>query len=138
MGAGYTHICDKCGYKISTSGPWEFYRDSGGKRKPYGHPGPFSEEAKKIGVYGLSARVYCPKCDRAFNLVLVEFKEPVHETFDLWWSRWEPNDDSKQTSRAKCPKCGGADWILEPDEDRDIACPRCGEGKLVGDTEWIA
>jgi len=53
MGAGYSHRCNKCGYSVSTSGPWEFYRDNKGERRHYGHPVPFSDEARKRGIHGL-------------------------------------------------------------------------------------
>ena len=77
MGAHYTYRCEACGHEVSTSGPWEFYRDEQGRRQAYGHPVPCSKEAARRGVYGLSGELYCPTCDRVFDLVLVEFKQPV-------------------------------------------------------------
>lgn len=48
MGGFWDCVCDNCGYKVETSGPWDFYRDTEGKRKTYGHPKPYSREAKDI------------------------------------------------------------------------------------------
>jgi len=80
MGAGYIHVCSDCGYSVSTSGPSEFYRDREGKRKIYGHPDPLSFEALERGIYGFSGEVYCPNCDKVFDLVLVELKKPFEDT----------------------------------------------------------
>jgi hypothetical protein len=60
MGSWYKLKCDNCGYSVNTSGPWEFYRDSEGKRKPYGHPVPTSKEAEESGIHGLTGELYCP------------------------------------------------------------------------------
>lgn len=142
MGAGYIHKCTKCGYSVSTSGPWEFYRDSKGNRKPYGHPAPISKEAEKRGIYGLSGIVYCPNCDKVFDLVLVEFKEPshdeLHNSFYMWLGMYEPKDDFKKEGAVKCPECGSTNLILKPREDREVICPRCKEGKLRGTIRWIS
>lgn len=88
MGAGYIHKCDKCGYTVHTSGPWEFYRDSNGERKEYGHPTPFSKEAELCGISGLSGELYCPKCDQVWDLVLVEYKSPIKEGFLVWSGKY--------------------------------------------------
>ena len=138
MGAGFIHKCDKCGYSVSTSYPWEFYRDSKGKRKPYGHPVPTSEEARQCGIYGLSGEVYCPNCDKTFDLILVEFKEVSQDSLSVWGSRCEPKDEFKKEGAVKCPECGGINLILEPVENREVTCPRCNKGKLVGHMEWIS
>jgi len=138
MGAGYIHECDKCGYSVSTSGPSEFYRDSTGERKPYGHPSPISKEAKKCGIYGLSADLYCPNCDKNFDLILVEFKKPSKDGIGVWTGGCEPKDEFKGKNAVKCPKCGSTNLVLGPDEDRKITCPRCKEGRLVGKMEWIS
>jgi len=45
-----------------TSGPWEFYRDEEGRRKPFGNPVPISKGAAERGIYGLSGKLYCPNC----------------------------------------------------------------------------
>ena len=68
MGAGHEWICNTCGYAIKTSGSWEFYRDSKGQHKPYGHPGAGSEEARNAGIKGFSTEAYCPTCDSVIAL----------------------------------------------------------------------
>ncbi len=55
MGAEYVLECNNSRRSIRMSGPWEFYRDEHGKRKVYGHPRAISEEARRRGIYGLSA-----------------------------------------------------------------------------------
>jgi DNA-directed RNA polymerase subunit M/transcription elongation factor TFIIS len=138
MGAGYVHKCNECGYSVSTSGPWEFYRDSKGKRKPYGHPVPMSEEARQRGIYGLSGALYCPNCDEVFDLILVEFKKPSQDSLSVWGGMCEPKDEFKDEGAVKCPKCDNRNLILGPMEDREVTCPRCKEGKMVGEMEWIS
>jgi len=124
MGAIYTLICDHCGHKITTSGPWEFYRDEKGKIKPYGHPIPASAEAAERGVYGLRADMYCPKCGKIRSVILVEYKKPCHDSLEMWSGRCE--EDKKEV---KCPVCGSTNLILEPPEE-GIRCPKCGKGTL--------
>jgi len=70
MGAAYSHTCNECGHVVRTSGPWEFYRDKEGKRKPYGHPAPTSREAAEAGIYGLSAELYCPECGKTYDIII--------------------------------------------------------------------
>ena len=119
MGAGYVHECDQCGYSIHTSGPWEFYRDSEGNRKPYGHPKPSSEEARRRGIWGFSAILYCPKCDKTYDIVLNEFR-------------------FKEEKAVKCPECGSTSLLCAACGDTGITCPRCGKGNLVGMMEYIS
>ena len=138
MGAEYSHKCNKCGYFVSTSGPWEFYRDSKGDRKFYGHPVPISDEARQRGIYGLSGELYCSNCDETFDLILVEFKKPSQDSSSVWSGKCEPKNEFKGEGAVKCPKCGSTNLILGPVEDREVACPRCKEGKLVGKMEWIS
>ena len=124
MGTIYTLKCDHCGYEITTSGPWEFYRDENGKIKPYGHPIPASAEAMERGVYGLMADMYCPKCGKIRRVVLVEFDEPCEDTLMIWSGRCE-----EEKMEVKCPVCGNTHLILEPEEG--IKCPKCGKGTLT-------
>lgn len=138
MGAGYIHACDKCGYEVSTSGPWEFYRDSKGKRKDYGHPVPFSDEAKEAGIYGLSAQLYCKQCDAVHDLIVVEYKHAGKDTLGLWSGQWEPKGEYLEPDAAKCPKCGSADLLLGPQEQTITPCPKCGDGRLIGRMDWIS
>ena len=127
MGAGFVHNCDNCGYSVNTSGPWEFYRDKEGNRKPYGHPGPMSREAKKRGIWGFSEDQYCPKCDEVFDVIVVEFAGPNQ--------RWAPKDEYK---KIKCPKCGVRNLIFVSQEGKEVTCPRCRKGKWIGRMEYIS
>ena len=95
MGAGYDFKCNCCGYRFSTSGPWEFYRNLKGQRKLYGHPSPVSVEAQLHGIYGLSGELYCLRCDKVFDLILVEFQRPAVESFLVWSGSCEPKDEYK-------------------------------------------
>jgi len=137
MGAVHSHTCNKCGYSVTTSGPWEFYRDGEGERRWFGHPLPLSDEAKKRGIYGLFGTLYCPSCDETFDRILVEFKKPSHDFLSVWLGKCEPLDEFKQKGAVRCPRCGGLNLVLGAMKDREIACPRCIEGKLVGRVEKI-
>ena len=137
MGASYLHTCDNCGYSVSTSGPWEFFRDAEGARQPYGHPAPMSREAKSRGIFGLSAHVYCPHCDRTFDLVLIEYKKPTSKSLSVWMDKSEPADEY-DGKVLKCPKCGNTDLLLDESDGKEVVCPRCNKGKLVSRMEWIS
>ncbi len=138
MGAGYVHKCDRCGHSVETSGPWEFYRDAEGKIKEYGHPGPVSREAEDAGVYGFTAILYCPTCDKTFEAVLVEFKEPCKFVPGAWTGRCEPKEEFTRPNAVKCSQCGKVDLLLGPAKENPPTCPRCKQGKLVGQMEWIS
>jgi uncharacterized protein YbaR (Trm112 family) len=141
MGTGYSCKCDRCGYSVSTSGPWEFYRDSKGNRKPYGHPVPTSEEARERGIYGFSGELYCPKCDRKFeDLILVEFvgSSPDYSLDYLSaWAAWGKAEDMFKGG-VTCPECHVTNLIWDTTEAEEAVCPRCKEGILVGEAIWIA
>jgi len=137
MGAEFRYICSKCGYSIVTSGPWEFYRDRLGNRRPAGHPVPlFCLEGP--GIFGLSGEVYCPTCDEVFDVVLVEFKEPTLDTYAVWSGQCEPTEEFKKKDAVRCPQCGNPHLILGPDEETKTRCPRCQNGVLKGRVEWIS
>jgi rRNA maturation protein Nop10 len=138
MGAEYFLECNKCGRSVRTSGPWEFYRDKGGRRRAYGHPRPISEEAREQGVYGLSASMYCSDCGRVSSLVLVEFATPIKSPRSVWLENNEPKEEYKSEKPVKCPKCGGENLLLEPSEDREMKCFHCKEGRLILKDMWIA
>lgn len=135
MGTGYIHKCSHCAYIFRTSGPWEFYRDKNGKRKPYGHPAPISKQARERGIYGLSADIYCPECDSVHDLVIVEFKKPNDNSLDVWTGNFEPVNEEDDV---KCPECGNRRLVFVPDEDKEVKCPHCEEGYLKGYQEWIS
>jgi len=97
-----------------------------------------SEEARQRGIYGLSGELYCPNCDEVVDLILVEFKKPSQDSLSVWGGMCEPRDEFKDEGAVKCPKCDNRNLILGPMEDRGVTCPRCKEGKLVGEMEWIS
>jgi len=137
-GLYYLHKCHICGYTVSTSGPWEFYRDAPGKRKTYGHPVPLSQEAAQAGIHGLSAIVYCAVCDKSFDVVLVEFKQPCRRPLSVWLGECEPKEEFKEEDVVKCPDCGNTRLVFGEYENADTRCPRCKQGKLVARLEWIS
>jgi uncharacterized protein YbaR (Trm112 family) len=135
MGAGFAWTCDHCGHSVRTSGPWEFYRDREGRRKPYGHPVPISQEAKDAGVSGLSGELYCPNCDEVFDVIRVEFKRP---TSNPWSKDNEPTDEFKGKDRVTCPRCRVSLLIAAPGPGEKIACPRCKVGTFLVSMPWIS
>ena len=135
MGAGFIIRCSKCGYSVSTSGPWEFYRNWRGKKKPYGHPVPISWWARRRGIYGLLEILYCPHCDETFDVIVSEFKKPIKNGSSPWGDEHELKDEFKDKV-PQCPKCGHSDMMLVPGENDEITCPRCKEGILEGTHEY--
>ena len=138
MATGFTHTCSNCSYSVSTSGPHEFYRDADGVRKPYGHPAPFSDEARERGIYGLSGALYCAKCDEVFDVILVEFEEPAQNDIMVWGGRCTPKQGYRGRRVIKCPKCTIRNLILIRQEGEEPMCPRCRRGRLIGRAEWIS
>ena len=135
MATFFSHTCENCGYSVHTSGPHEFYRDSDGNRKQYGHPVPLSEEAKQRGIYGSSGILYCAKCDEVVDVITFEYEKPIKSDGVGWSGPGIPKYEYKEEKPIKCPKCGGQDLI--PSEDEEVACPRCRKGKLIGKVEFI-
>lgn len=151
MPIDYSHKCNKCGYSVITSAEWEFYRDSEGKRKGYGHPIPASLEAAEAGIYGYDATVYCSNCDQTFNIILREYKKPYFEKkrgflWTLYFFDFLPRfmgrirktaelkDEYKKEGAVKCPKCGNVKLVQSEvflNDIRIVICPRCKEGKLI-------
>jgi hypothetical protein len=138
VGASYVHICDGCGYRVRTSGPWEFYRDDEGRVRDYGHPAPVSKEAIEAGIHGLMGRHYCPRCDKVSRVIVVEFVEPYRGRGSVWLEGAAVKPEYKREGAVKCPRCGAIELILEPAEEGGPPCPRCRGGTLVGTMEWIA
>lgn len=135
MGTGYEWKCTACGYKIETSGPWEFYRDKRGIRKPYGHPTPISREAKRRGIYGLSASMYCPACDTVADSILVEFEAPEKDSLAIWSGRARVKQQYEH-GEPTCMQCGGILYLVLPEDE--ITCPRCNKGIFEGGIAWIS
>jgi hypothetical protein len=132
MGAGVLIRCSKCEFSVTTSGPWEFYRNWIGRRKPYGHPASISWWAERRGIYGFSEILYCPHCDETFDVILSEFKKPIKDSLSAWGMLIKLSEECKEEKKAQCPKCGNRDMIFSPGESDEISCPRCKEGKLEG------
>ena len=133
MGRSITYGCNSCGHTVTFSGPWEFYRDAKGRRKPYGHPVPVSREAENRGICGLSAQMYCPSCHRGVDIIVVEFTEPVVETLSVWSRAWRPKpaySDWESKIAYRCPECGWDHVITQP-PGRDWKCPKCKAGAMV-------
>lgn len=138
MGAQNSFTCGECGYTVTTSGPWEFYRDEDGARHPYGHPGPASREARERGVWGLSAELYCPDCDEVHDIVVVEFVEPVSDARDVWMRNYTPRQEFQRPGGVRCPGCGGTFMLLGPEGAPPVDCPRCGSVSMTGKQDWIS
>ena len=125
----YVHVCDKCGFTVETSGLWEFYRDSNGKFKSYGHPIPNSIEAEESGIYGLYGIYYCVDCGKNSQNIVFESKFPVFEKTALWNVRLEPISPYGDGFRPVCEHCGSKRIFLHPAK---VPCPKCKEGYLKG------
>ena len=128
MGSGTEWKCNSCGYEVITSGPWEFYRDATGQRKPYGHPVPISDEARQAGMKGFSVKWYCPDCRTVQDVILIEYKEPVAH-----YEKWKGFGQSSE-SAPECPKCGAELKRML----KGHVCPRCTDGKFEYSSWWIA
>ena len=114
---GYTYTCNNCGHTVYTSGPHLFYRDNSGNLKPYGHPSPISEEARRRGIWGSYAILYCYRCDRTYKLVLYE---------------------RGVAAQLKCPECSNTDFNFGKEGDTGITCPQCKNGKLMSKLHWMS
>ena len=127
MAIFFIHRCNKCHYEVKTSGPHEFYRDENGQIQWYGHPGPVSEVARKVGVHGLEHTCYCPKCDKTFSHIALEFPSPVIvEQGDSPW--FHLNEGKANYNPPKCPDCGNTEIVFN---ESGVSCPRCSKGKLI-------
>jgi hypothetical protein len=142
MGASFVWHCPHCGYKVTTSGPWEFYRDASGNIKPYGHPAPTSPEAESAGISGLLAYAYCANCDAVRQVILVEFRRPHHDPATFWVHpepRPEPMPPYSPSPVPICPVCFNPGIVYASDEDcSPPRCPRCRCGVLEGQMQWIS
>ena len=137
MGAVFEHKCTSCGYSVSTSGPWEFYRDKNGQMTPYGHPVPASKEAQERGIYGFYGTLYCPICDATHEIILVEFKEPCRRSIQAWGGEFEPKEEYQKKDAVKCPSCGSIALLFGPAKEKQLVCQHCGKGMMIGSTRFI-
>jgi len=109
----------------------EFYRDTSGVRKPYGHPGPASEEAAERGIWGFSSIGYCPRCDITEDFILEEFERP--------WKRFSDRDARRKyqlNHEPRCSNCGGRLYEVLP--EGEITCPRCNKGVFEAGRSFIS
>lgn len=128
MAQFFEFVCDTCGHAVSTSGPHEFYRDVDGNRKRYGHPYPVSAEARKRGISGMSAAMYCPQCGLVSDLVLVEFHRSVRAG-ELGISNLDVSESSL-VPQPSCEHCGHPNLVLGPRSGQEMPCLVCSEGHL--------
>ena len=138
MGASYKFKCSNCKYSFNTSGPWEFYRDKKGKIKPYGHPEPMSNEAVKMGISRFFGELYCVKCDKIYEVILVDYDNPDKNPV----SAWRKAAIQKSTHLfVECSECESTEMVFTPYlENREkiiIPCPMCKKGEIIGEMEWI-
>lgn len=135
--------CDRCGYSVSTSGPWEFYRDATGIMRLHTYPDPPCREAQEHNIYGCSARLHCLDCDEPFDLVLFEFEKPcsrqgIYDALDQLEAELKTEGKLRGAEPIECPKCHGMNLIPGPPDGGQQTCPRCKEGKLVRGERWNA
>lgn len=133
MGAGYSFACHSCGYSVKTSGPWEYYRDAGGRVRPYGHPVPASVEAARAGIWGLVGHVFCPSCRGAKEVILQEFARPAYRSIEVWGGRAEVRPEYRE--EPTCPDCSGPVYLGNLEGQ---ACPVCRKGNFRGGMEWVS
>jgi hypothetical protein len=108
--------CPECGFRVRTGGPEEFYHDSAGRARHYGHPQPRSEEARAAGVHGFFAHMWCPGCREIKHVTVAQFDVPLAPH-----TAWERLADlAEQDEPAVCPDCG-----RELGSCIFTGCPRC-------------
>jgi hypothetical protein len=122
MGHIHTYKCNNCGHETGISGPWEFYRDSAGTLKHYGHPVACSEEAEKSGVKGFYKNLYCPNCKLVKRVIEMEFEQAVPR-FGVWRYALAFKDEANPV----CPDCGSK---LSNTLD-GVMCQQCKIGKYA-------
>jgi hypothetical protein len=133
MGAEYLFSCSKCGFNLTTSGPWEFVRGNTGEFKYYRGSGEVGEK----GIDGLSGTIYCPGCRKTYDMILAEFEHPVHTEYSLW-SLWaDPGNNFMKQNNIKCSVCGSTSLVMEPADDLQLDCPNCPGGTLQGRVKSI-
>ena len=131
MASVYLWKCSNCEYEVETSGPWEFYRDKAGRRKQYPRPYINGDDAVEAGVSGLSAKLYCPVCDKVADRIIVEYKVPIKDLTPLAGTP-EPMEKYLKTDTINCRTCGNTKMLLGVDNTAEVTCPRCEVGNLNG------
>ncbi|MFW6287237.1 MAG: hypothetical protein ACOC2J_00630 [bacterium] len=144
MGENYTYQCSECEKKFNTSGPWEFYRNKEGKRMPYGFPGPLTQEARLRGVEGFFADMLCLDCGNEVNVIIEEFnRRPVESKGFKGFSKFLSMIKKEKEGKIRCPNCKSTNLFLSEkgkitveNKETGVACPDCGEGKLILVDQW--
>jgi len=132
MPFGYVWKCNHCDNTIRTSELWEFFRDSSGTLKKYGHPGTHSKRAAEAGVKGFYFEGYCPTCRSVHNAVIVEFSEPQPGSLGACLA-FENPDIKHQEFDPVCDTCG--EKLIDNLENEP--CPNCG-GKLEESARYMS
>ncbi len=94
---------------FSAIGFSQFYKKRVISRKKM-NPVLMGSEAKKQGVLGFGAELYCPYCDASFDFVLVEFDGPGSRS-SLAWGELDLEEFGVDLLR--CPKCGNRELVME-------------------------
>jgi hypothetical protein len=116
MGGLYYWECTYCTNEIKLHVGFEFYRDAKGQLRPYGHPTPISADAKYFGIKGYYSELYCPKCRKIKNVIVLEYEEP---------NGWDKRIIDIEDEDKHCIVCGSI--LLEKPEDLN-ECPNCNTG----------
>lgn len=122
MATFWTSLCDTCGYGFETSGLHEFYRDSNGDLRDYGHPLASSKEAKEAGISGFYAKAWCLHCDKHVDVVVREFAHPVGRDEAIW----TPGALPEKEVTVVCPECGDHSPVMgDVPLGKTFPCPKC-------------
>jgi uncharacterized Zn finger protein (UPF0148 family) len=111
----YQFSCNHCNYFVETSGPWPYYGKHGGKVSNYEYINCTTEP-----IYGLTAKIYCPVCDKEKDYIIVKYKTPLNMLDDVWL-RSTPGK-----TRMICYKCKSPVFLTLP--EGSVKCPRCKKG----------
>jgi DNA excision repair protein ERCC-4 len=109
----YQYSCTHCNYFIETSGPWPYY----GRKKP-GKLGLTNDISEPI--HGLTAKIYCPTCDKEKNYIIAEYQTPLAAIDDIWLR------DIPRKTKMICHKCKKPVFLALP--KKPVKCPRCKKG----------
>ena len=123
MPTGLIYKCNNCHFEVTVSSGWEYYIDSNGNRKRYGHLDR-SDEAKQAGVKGFTAEWYCRKCQKVTEAIIAEFSSSCNGSLDACLTYSHPGVEHKYFL-AVCGECGSV--LVE--NLNGLPCP-CGKGKF--------
>jgi len=80
----------------------------------------------------MSGELLCPLCGVVSDIILVEFKKPHADNASAWKAYSNKDEQIISEDMVMCPDCGNTDLILEPIENKEVRCPQCNKGKLIG------